>query len=204
MRRKNFIYLLIAMLTAVLPASMEAQGLGNILNKGKKALEKVTAKETPKVESAVAAADAVNLENGIEVVNPISEFIEVEPVGLYGVSKSENFGDAYLVLKVLLKIPKESACFGSSIKNQKMIAVDGKGKIYNIDASGCTRYDLIEGIPVVVKMDDPQMMLQDIRKDITMLPVVKFGINIDASHQDNLTLRNVPIFWDQNPEGDEE
>lgn len=201
MKSNKLLSVMVALLVAIIPSVSEAQGLGGLLSKGKKALEKVAAKDD-KADKAATDTKSVSatLANGIEIINPIAEFIEVEPIGLYGVSKSENFGDAYLVLKVLMKIPKESACFGSSIKNQKMLAVDANGKVYNIDTGGCMRYDVPEGIPVVIKIDEPAMMLQDIRKDITMMPMVKFGINIDAYHQDNLTLKNVPIFWDETPE----
>lgn len=166
----------------------DAQGLGGLLKKGQKLLNKVS-------EASGALQGDVKFENGITMQNPMSDFVDVEPVGLFGVSKTQNFGDAYLVLKVKSKIPKESAAFGSSVQNQKMIAVDNNGKTYGIYSSGNKRYDTPEGIMVEVKMDDKNYMFQDIKKDVTMMQLVKVGIWFDCDHQGNITLRNVPITW---------
>ncbi len=199
MKRRTIIIMLLAIIAAAIPSGIQAQGLGGLLKKGKQALEKVT-KEEKKSDNAKEVVNAVTLSNGIEVSNPIAEFVEVEPVGLYGVPKSMNFGDAYLVLKVLTKVPVESACIGSSVKNQKMIAADASGKIYNIDSSGCMRYDIMEGIPVEIRMEEPEMMFLDVPKSLNVMPIVKIGINLDAYHQGNLTLKNVPIFWEETEE----
>lgn len=198
MRKKSILLLMGAIAISSLFFNADAQGLGGLIKKGKQAAEKIVLQ--PEQQSVSANLAATTLNNGISVINPIAEFIEITPIGLYGVSKSEDYGDAYLVLKVEMKIPKQSAAFGSSIKNQKMLAADNSGHIYNIDASGAYRYDLVEGMPIVVKLDEPGAMFLDIPKTVMMMPVVKFGVNIDAYHQDNITLKNVPIFWDVTPE----
>lgn len=180
---------------------VSAQGLGGLLKKGKNVAEKILSVQGEDKAESVATEDTpVLLESGISVFNPIAEFIEIAPVGLYGVSKSENFGDAYLVLKVKNKLSKESASFGSSIQNKKMIAVDNGDKTYNINASGSYRYDTPQDIVVVLKLDEPNLMFTDINRNINQMQVVKFGVIIDAAHQGNVTLKNVPIFWDQQPE----
>lgn len=176
-----------AMTFGFAPAA-DAQGLGGLLKKGQKLLNKVS-------EASGTLQGDVKFENGIVMKNPMSEFVDIEPVGLFGVSKTQNFGDAYLVLKVKSKIPVESATFGSSVDNQKMLAVDGNGKTYGIYSSGANRYDTPEGIMVEVKMDDKNYMFQDIKKDVTMMQMVKIGIFFNASHKGILTLRNVPITW---------
>lgn len=205
MKRKLITMAIVAIATAFLPCAINAQGLGGLLKKGKKALEQVV-KETPTAsdnskssERNTAVASTV-LDNGIEVINPMAEMIEVTPIGLYGVSKSENYGDAYLVLKVLMKEPKNKANFGGSINNERMIAVDANGKVYNTGENGSWQYDTPEGIPVQVVIDRPGLMFQDIKKDVEVMPIVKFGILIDAYHKGNLTLKNMPIYWDESPE----
>lgn len=208
--KNSIMFVLIAFLAAVAPVSASAQGLGGLLkkaekavNKGKEVLDKVSGTEkngTIQTGTPEANAKAAVLSNGIEIINPVAEWIDVEPIGLYGVSKSENYGDAYLVMKVTMKAPKESALFGSSIENKKMIAADAQGKVYNIDSSGAMRYDAPEGIPVIIKMNDPSMMFMDIKKDVDKMQVVKIGVNIDAYKQGNLTLKNVPVIWDEEPE----
>lgn len=223
---KNFwkIILCVSFLAAGTSA-VNAQGLGGLIKKGKAAVKKgekvvkegkeavgkILGTEEAPAENASSTdqttanpADAVaNLtvsSSGIVISNPVSSFIEIQPVGLYGVSKSENFGDAYLVLRVKKLIPQDITRFGSSVQNQKMIAADGNGKVYNIDSSGLYEYDTPEGIMVTVVLNEPGLMFTDIRKDVNMMQQVKFGVHSDAQHQGNVTLNNVPIFWDKVPE----
>lgn len=191
-------------------SAANAQGLGGLIKKGKGLVEKgekavgkiFGAEEKPSGDdsSPETVAPGKVGPSGIVVSNPVSSFIEIEPVGLYGVSTSENFGDAYLVLKVRNLIPKDVTRFGSSVQNQKMIAVDNNGKVYNIDSSGHYGYDTPEGLTVMVVLDEPGLMFTDIRKDVDMMQQVKFGVFSDAQHQGNVTLGNVPIFWDQTPD----
>ena len=186
-----------------------AQGLGGLIKKGKETLKKgeeavgkifgseESSENTPATQSATATKIG---SSGIGIANPVSNFIEIEPIGLYGVSKSENYGDAYLVLRVKKLIPKDVTNFGSSVQNQKMIAIDNNGQVYNIDASGTYGYDTPEGLVVKVVLNQPGLMFPDIRKDVKMMQQVKFGVISDAQHQGNVTLTNVPIFWDELPE----
>ena len=201
MRKNLFVLGLVAVIAALNPFSAEAQGLGGLLKKGKQALEKVSNTTTDNSnQKNTANAVATKFENGIEMINPMAEYIDVTPVGLYGVSTSENYGDAYLVLKVMMKEPASKASFGGSINNEKMIAVDASGKVYNTDSNGTFSFDTPEGIPVSVVMNQPAIMFTGIKKSTEVIPMVKFGILIDAYHKGNLTLKNVPIFWDETPE----
>lgn len=201
MRKNLFVLALVAVIAALNPFSAEAQGLGGLLKKGKQALEKVSNTTTDNSnQKNTAKAVATKFENGIEMINPMAEYIDVTPVGLYGITTSENYGDAYLVLKVMMKEPASKASFGGSINNEKMIAVDASGKVYNTDSNGTFSFDTPEGIPVSVVMNQPAIMFTGIKKGTEVMPMVKFGILIDAYHKGNLTLKNVPIFWDETPE----
>lgn len=201
MRKNLFVLALVAVIAALNPFSAEAQGLGGLLKKGKQALEKVSNTTTDNSnQKNTAKAVATKFENGIEMINPMAEYIDVTPVGLYGITTSENYGDAYLVLKVMMKEPASKASFGGSINNEKMIAVDASGKVYNTDSNGTFSFDTPEGIPVSVVMNQPAIMFTEIKKSTEVMPMVKFGILIDAYHKGNLTLKNVPIFWDETPE----
>ena len=192
---------------AVGTSSANAQGLGGLINKGKKAakegkevLGKIIGSEEATPDNSTPSVSATVTPSGIIISNPVSSFVEIVPVGLYGVSKSENFGDAYLVLKVKNLIPKEVTRFGSRVQNQNMIAVDTNGKVYNVDTSGTYGYDTPEGLMIQVVLDEPGLLFPDIKKDVKMMQQVKFGVFTDAQHQGNVTLTNVPIFWDQVPE----
>lgn len=192
---------LVAMMAAFAPFSGSAQSLGDIVKQGTKVAETIFGKkDAPAKEKDSEAPQKAKSEvtnSGIEVFNPISSSIVVEPIGLYGVSTSETRGNAYLVMKVTNKEPKESVLIGSSIENKKMIAVDAEGNVYNIDAGGAQRYDAVQDIPVKVIMREPAMMFQNVDKNITVMPVVKVGVLIDAYHKGNLTFKNVPVYWDE-------
>lgn len=207
--KKFFSILTIAFLSLSSPSFVSAQSLGDLLKKGQKAvtkgkevIDKMTKSDTSTTTESQQEASptpSTNLANGIEVYNPISNFIEVEPIGLYAISKSENYGDAYLVMRVTQKVPKTSILLGSSIQNQKMLAADANGRIYNIDASGANNYDVVEGIPVIIQMNEQPMMFMDVKKGLDRMSVVKVGI-IDNKNQGILTFKNVPIYWDQDPD----
>lgn len=206
MKRKLITLFLVAGVAFLTPCTSEAQGLGGLLKKGKKALESLTttnekpteAVTTKNEESRTKTANSVTFDNGIEMINPLAEYIDVTPVGLYAISKSENYGDAYVVLKVLMKDAVNTASFGGNME-QKMIAVDANGKVYNTDA-GIYPFDTPEGIPVNIVIDKYGLVFTGIKKNIEVMPMVKVGIWLGKGRKGILTLKNVPIFWDQSPE----
>lgn len=198
MKTKRIPFILMLITAIFVVGNVNAQGLGGSLKKAKKTAEKV--EETAKsVSESEDVQNIVGKITGATVVNPISRYIEVEPVGLYGISQTETTGNVYLVLKVLNKTDKQNALFGSSVQNQKMLAVDGAGKVYNVDASGGIRYDTPQEVPVRVVIDDPQLQFTNVSNSLTEMPVVKIGILLDANRQGNLTFKNLPIFWDVDP-----
>lgn len=133
-------------------------------------------------------------ENAQPTANPIAEFMTVEPVGLYEVGDDGQPGNLYLVLKVTNHTEKQSATFGSSIKNQKMLAVDAAGNVYGVDTSGAFRHDTPQDVPVKVELIEQGLQFMCVPQDLTTMSVVKIGINIDANRQGNLTFKNVPII----------
>lgn len=203
---KKKLLILAAAIVSVLiaPANAEAQNLGGLLNKGKKVVAKVTGKEdnsAQQVDAAATTPASVLFSNGIEMINPIAESITIEPLGLYGISAEDSpVGDVYLVMKVTLKEPKNRTNFGSSVRNQKMLAVDAAGNVYNIPASGTEPYDTPQDVPVIVNMGKPGIMFTNVSTDLKKMDVVKVGVFIDAYHQDNITLKNVPIEWNPTPD----
>lgn len=216
-------FLKVVLCVAVLASgasTVNAQGLGGLLNKGKAIVKKgeKVAKDGKEAVGQILGSDNSSSNNaaspdammpnvsqtisssGIVVSNPVRSFIEIDPVGLFGVSTSEDYGDAYLVMRVKNLTPKSVTSFGSSVQNQKMIAVDNNGKVYNIDASGTYSYDTPEGLMIRIILNEPGLMFPHIKKNVNMMQQVKFGVLSDAQHQGNVVLSNVPIFWDQDPE----
>lgn len=214
---KKILFAVVALWATLVPANVVAQNLLELLSKGKevvksgkKLAEQVGVipsenkkKVAPSVTVAVptpAASPSGLLNGGVEVINPLAPYIQVAPVGLYGITKSENYGDVYLVMKVYMSGPFQNADFGSTSYDEKMLAVDADGNVYGIYSSGSKRFDIPEGIPVKVVMDDVNYRLQDVRRNVNVMPVVKVGVFIDAKHRGQLTFRNLPVYWDQAPE----
>lgn len=197
--RKNLAKALL--LTAVLafsgiPAS--AQGLSGLFNKVKKTSQKVEKVLTTRDQNAqkATAVTGITLDNGIVVSNPLAEAMEIVPMGLYGVSTSENFGNCYLVIKVKMLLPESKTNFGS-VGSERMIAVDTNGKTYTVDAGGAYPHETPEGIMVNVVMNENDLMFEGVKKSISEMQMVKFGVYVDYNTKGFVTLHNVPIFWDQ-------
>jgi len=173
--------------------SAGAQSLGGLLKKAKNGVEKLAGNAQPQDS---VAANVVVVATGASVANPIEQYMTVEPVGLFPAAQDENCGNLYMVLQVTNYTEKPSATFGSSIRNQKMLAVDGAGTVYNINSSGAFRYDTPQDVTVRIELSEPDLQFVNVSKTLTVMPVVKLGINIDAARQGNLTFRDVPIYRD--------
>ena len=179
-----------------IPAS--AQGLSCLFNKVKKTSQKVEKVLTTRDQNAqkATAVTGITLDNGIVVSNPLAEAMEIVPMGLYGVSTSENFGNCYLVIKVKMLLPESKTNFGS-VGSERMIAVDTNGKTYTVDAGGAYPHETPEGIMVNVVMNENDLMFEGVKKSVSEMQMVKFGVYVDYNTKGFVTLRNVPIFWDQ-------
>lgn len=202
MRLKLTKNLLLAAVLAFSGIPSSAQELGGVLNKMKKTTEKVEwalgTSDSQKDEAAKGTTTSA-LDNGIAISNPLAEVMEIVPVGLYGVSKSENFGDCYLMIKVKMLLPEPKANFGS-VGSERMIAVDTNGKTYTVDAGGAYPHETPEGIMVNIPMNEKDLMFENVKKSVAEMQMVKFGVYVDFKTKGYVTLRNVPIFWDQSPE----
>lgn len=206
MREKMTKNLLFAVVLALSGITASAQGLSGLLNKVKKTSEKVekvlgntTVTPAAQKEPTVNGNTALTLNNGITISNPLAEVMEIVPVGLYGMSTSENFGNCYLVLKVKMLLPESKTNFGS-VGSERMMAVDTNGKTYIVDAGGSYPHETPEGIMVNVALNENGLMFEGVKKNVSTMQMVKFGVYIDFKTKGYVTLRNVPIFWDKSPE----
>lgn len=196
MKRPRFIPFLFVMASLCFVPEIDAHDLGNLL---KKAIEMFGASSSKKSVTPQNNNLIKTQVPGVSVINPLARFINVVPVGLFAYSENEFFGKAYLVLQVTNFTEKESVCFGSGIQNKKMIAVDPSGNVLNVDASGGYRMDAPTDVTVNIVLDQQALQFENVARNITFMPVVKLGINIDAYRQGNLTFKNVPVFWDELP-----
>lgn len=198
--KKNFIHIVLVALFAVFafPQQADAQ-LGGLLKKVKKGVESVT-KTTGVSADGTAAGTEVAIPSGGTMINPFAEAMDVELVGCYGKSTSENYGTAYLVLKVKMKLNKTSVLLSGNENGNKTMAVDADGNAYHTSAMGGTRRDVTEGIFVKVKVDDPQQQFADVKKSVKEFQLVKLSVYIDPQHRGAITFKNVPVLWDVEPE----
>lgn len=198
--KKNLIHIVLVALFAVFafPQQADAQ-LGGLLKKVKKGVESVT-KATGVSADVKAAGTEVAIPSGGTMINPFSEAMDVELVGCYGKSTSENYGTAYLVLKVKMKLNKTSVLLSGNENGNKTMAVDADGNAYQTSAMGGTRRDVTEGIFVKVKIDDPQQQFADVKKSVKEFQLVKLSVYIDPQHRGAITFKNVPVLWDVEPE----
>ena len=98
MKTRNFVMVCIAMLT-IGTVQAEAQGLGGLLKKGKKALEKINSAlgattddnmQDSKTATMQTRGTDITLPNGGSLRNPIPQDVDLQLVGVYGKSTSLN------------------------------------------------------------------------------------------------------------------
>lgn len=202
--KRNIIRTLIIAVAAMfaMPQTADAQ-IGNLLKKAKKAVEAVTGTtdtKTAEAKDAGTQAAEVAVASGGTMINPFSEAADIELVGCYGKSTSENFGTAYLVLKVKMKLNKNHINLSGNENGNKTMAIDADGNAYSTSAMGGMGCDVTEGVFVKLKIDAPQQQFQDVKKSVKEFQLIKMSIYIDPQHRGALTFKNVPIQWDVEPE----
>lgn len=187
---------LVAMGFLAAPQAVEAQGFLKKLNKGLEKVNKALGDNNTKAE--VTTAQTVRQANGITVSNPIQKLVEVELVGAYGVSTSENYGNVELVLKVTMKAPESRIGFGGNGGGgTQTIAFDSDGNSYKMThESTWTSFDVTEGLPVKVVLSGEDAF-QKVHKT-ALLPIVKLYAHIGYSDgmSGELQFKNVPVQWD--------
>ncbi len=199
----------IATMLAMCAMPVQAQGLGGILKKAKKAVEKVTGQPaTSSISSSAEQADLaktalpkIPIASGGYMINPLDKVMDVELVGCYGIGKTVNFGDVYLVLKVKMNIVDSGISLGNSVgRAGKSMALDADGNQYfiNQDAS----VDVAEGMFIRVNLNDQKyrQYFANVPKKVTTLPLIKLGFYIDAGNREFLEFRDVPIQWGVDPD----
>lgn len=125
------------------------------------------------------------------LTNPIPDIADIELVGVYGKSTSEDKGDVSVVLKIkLLKSVKE-LYMGCNLNYPSML-VDEEGNSFEAPI-GWFLYSAPEGIGVKVPVN--KTVFKDIPKAITTIQHLQFGISVDGT-RGLLILKNVPLRWE--------
>ena len=202
MMTRNFMIVCIAMLTMG-TMQAQAQGLGGLLKKGKKALEKVNSvlggttdnnKQDTKTAIMKTGGSDIVLPNGGSLRNPIPQVVDVQLVGVYGKSTSLNYGTVQLVFKVKMIANKSNIRFGVNSEFPGLM-IDQDGNTYKTqESAGWYDYPVTEG--VYMKMPVTKTWFADVKKTATTIQQLQIGISASYDDTGLIILKNVPIQWD--------
>lgn len=187
----------------------QAQGLGGLLKKAKKALETVSQQTTTtqsgaksqspttaSVDQSGQTAKAIPLQGGGTLYNPFENVMDVEFVGLYGTSKSMNFGDVSVVLKLKARTVIDKISY---IGDDKTTAYDNEGNVYRIKNTAYS-IKVAEGISVKADLGTYGLYFVNVPKKTQKLQLVKLYLYNDfedgnGAKSGYIELRDVPITW---------
>lgn len=199
MRIKMFVMACVAML-ALGPAPAHAQGLGGLLKKGKKALENVSGSlggsKGNRQGAAVQRSNGTDVEQpcGGTLRNPIAQIIDVQLIGAYGKSTSENYGTVSLLFKVKMIANKTNIRFGVNSECPGLM-IDQDGNTYKTqESAGWYDYSVTEG--VYMKLPVTKTWFADVKKTATTIQQLQIGISASYDDTGLIILKDVPIQWD--------
>ena len=146
---------------------------------------------TPTVEEAKSenSIDAnVIMSNGVSIVNPFREFIDVEFVGAYGDSST---GNVTFIFKARNKTDETRANFGGG---NRSAAFDRQGKSYAPHLGADSKMiNTPKNIWVEIRLDG-FAAFQKVPDTVAMFNLVKVNIHIGANRGD-IEFRDIPILW---------
>jgi len=205
MKTRNFVMVCIAMLT-IGTVQAEAQGLGGLLKKGKRALEKINSalgattddnKQDSKTATLQTRGSDIALPNGGSLRNPIPQIVDLQLIGVYGKSTSLNYGTVQLVFKVKMIANKSSVRFGVN-SSYPGLMIDQDGNTYKTqEGAGWYDYPVTEG--VYMNMPVTKTWFADVKKSAKTIQQLQIGISASYEETGLIILKNVPIQWDVEP-----
>lgn len=205
MKTRNFVMVCIAMLTMG-TIQAPAQGLGGLLKKGKRALEKINNalgattddnKQDSKTATMQTRGTDITLPNGGSLRNPIPQDVDLQLVGVYGKSTSLNYGTVQLVFKVKMIANKSSVRFGVNSSFPGLM-IDQDGNTYKTqNGAGWYDYPVTEG--VYMNMPVTKTWFADVKKTAKTIQQLQIGISSSYENTGLIILKNVPIQWDVEP-----
>ena len=205
MKTRNLFYLCLAfLLLGTIPT--QAQSLGSILKKAKKVLNTIDqqTKSTNTTTSTAAStksddgpkAKGTPIAGGGTLYNPFEKNLDVEVVEVYGTSKSMNFGNVSVVLKLKAKTVIDKINY---IGDDKTTAYDDEGNVYRIDNTAYS-IKVAEGISVKADLGAYDLHFLNVPKKTQKLQLVKLFLYNDfedgsGAQRGYIELRDVPITW---------
>lgn len=188
--------LLIAATFGIVAVPADAQGLKGLVKKTNKVLGTVSGA----INDVKEPGNTVKLDNGGTLQNALAGKVDIELVGVYGRSTSNNYGEVYMVLKMRMNENKTSISIGSN-SSWPATLVDQDGNAYNLQV-GWYDQTVTEGIFQKVSLSK-NWAYKDVKKTATTVQLARIGLSLDYNTKGYLTIKNVPILWDVNPETNE-
>ena len=180
MKTRNFVMVCIAMLT-IGTVQAEAQGLGGLLKKGKKALEKINSALGATTDDNMQDSKTATMQTrGTDITLPNGGSLTVQ-----------------LVFKVKMIANKSSVRFGVN-SSYPGLMIDQDGNTYKTqDGAGWYDYPVTEG--VYMNMPVTKTWFVDVKKTAKTIQQLQIGISSSYDNTGLIILRNVPIQWDVEP-----
>lgn len=199
MKTKKSLWIIIAAL-ALCTNSVQAQGLGGILKKAKKILNssnEPAKNETTQTKPAANNAAEEPIATGGTLINPLKDKVDVQLVGAYGKSTSENYGEVRLVLKVKMIANKNEISIGGN-SNWPVMLIDEEGNVSEPRYLGWTPYSVSEGIYMKIALNDNDTFT-NVKKSAKIIQKAQIALSLSYDEKGLLILKNVPIQWDVQP-----
>ena len=178
---------------------VQAQGLGGLFKKAKKVL--TNSSETTTTSQAQTAATTTAVEepiaSGGTLTNPLKSKVEVQLVGAYGKSTSENYGEVHLVFKIKMIANKNELPIGGNA-NWPAMLIDEEGNTSKMKYEGWFPYPVSEGIFMKIPLNDSSAFV-NVKKSAKVIQKAQIALSLSYEEKGFVTLKNVPIQWDVQP-----
>lgn len=176
---------------------VQAQGLGGLFKKAKKVLTNSSETTTTPQAQTVATAAEEPIASGGTLSNPLKSKVEVQLVGAYGKSTSENYGEVSLVFKVKMIANKNELSIGCN-SNWPAMLIDEDGNTSKVRYEGWYPYPVSEGIFMKIPLKDSSSFV-DVKKSAKVIQKAQIALSLSYEEKGLLILKNVPIQWDVQP-----
>lgn len=201
MRTRKTLWIIIVAL-ALCATPIQAQGFGGILKKAKKVLNPSSETDKPATPSTPEAKTANNsteepIATGGSLVNPLKSQVDIQLVGAYGKSTSENYGEVNLVFKVKMIANKNEISIGGNSEWPVML-IDEEGNVSNPRYLGWYPYSVSEGIYMKIPLKDSSTFT-NVKKSAKVIQKAQIAISLSYSEKGLVIMKNVPIQWDVQP-----
>lgn len=153
--------------------------------------------EAPQAKPAASNAAEEPIATGGTLINPLKDKVDVQLVGAYGKSTSENYGEVSLVLKVKMIANKNEISIGGN-SNWPVMLIDEEGNVSEPRYLGWTPYSVSEGIYMKIILKDSSTFT-NVKKSAKIIQKAQIALSLSYDEKGLLIMKNVPIQWDVQP-----